>query len=717
MNNYEITLPDGRMIHVDAPDEAGARQAATNFMMREPAKKKGEAGGTENFGRSFTQGATFNTGDEIAAGVRSMLPQFSNWMMSTPEHAKGAFGRPVEPDQTVSTAPTFDARYGEELGKERAQNQGYAEAHPVADTAGKVTGAIATLPLLPKWLLAGSKGLLAGTARAGATGAGFGAATGFGEGEGGLENRLVNAGKDAVIGGAVGGALHPLAMGLGTLGNMAAESGRGRYVTNAVGGGYRSIADMLDRAAPKMTPRSVSAAAPEGGQLPVSGFLADTADALRSAAPSSANTLEDAAARRIADRLQRGGSTAADAQTRLGELGEGAMPADINPMTQRLAQTAYISPGGAPKVINEALDARNRATPARFLGAMGDEANAPSIYDAQRFLTANKQAVGNESFGAMSGLKQSTRLMEMYENPEVKAAMDSVMAKEANSRIGMSRAPASPVEIMHEVKRAIQNLGIGADGKPAPGAFWWQNAANEFVSELKRANPTLAAADKAYQHAASLYNSRTGEGILTKGQNFMRAGTTDAATDASPAALAADMVGYTPAQALTFKVGSTNTLRDVASQGPDATRRMAKAIDQNQLLRDKLVEIYGPEKAAGMIKRSQSELAFAGSNRVIRGGSDSMQKAAAAADEALSGGMPSSTHGFVNSALGKIADIYNRGRAGNESVREQIAKQLTSMDPVANAELLDRIQRILAQGGNPRTIQRGVAFGATQRPE
>jgi hypothetical protein len=719
MSNYEIKLPDGRTISVDAPDEAGARQAATNFMMREPAKKAGEAGGLDNFTNSMAQGMTAGLFDEaVAAGDAAVGPPV-DW----------ALGKLGLGSTNTSTAPSFAQRYDQNLAVNRAQAQGYADTHPVADTAGKVAGAVATLPLLPKWLL-GGKGLVGGTLKAAGTGAGFGAATGFGEGEGGFENRAINAGKDAVIGGAVGGALHPLAMGAGALGNMIAESGPGRYVANKLGSGVNMMADAFDRMAPKTTPNSLSAAAPEGGQLPVSGFMADTADALRSSAPSADKTLEEAAARRIANAAMRGeapGFSVPGFNLKLADLGEGAMPADLNPMTQRLAQTAYISPGGAPKVINEALDARNIGAPGRFKASMGPEANVPEIADAQRYLNLNRQKVGEDAYAEMRRrfaidepvLKDSPALTTMMENPAVQDAIDRVTKAEVASRVGRPNArPASEIEVMHEVKRAIQEMGLDPTGRPAPGAFWWNNLANDFVSELKKANPKLADADVKYRQASSLFSSRNPEdSILTRGQNFMRAGTSEGATEASPAALAADLPKYDPMQLQTFKVGATNTLKDVADAGPDATRSLGKKIMNNDLLRRKLQEIYGPGRFAEMEKAAKAEKTFAGTDRVIRGGSDSMQKAASAADEALSGHMPTSTHGFVNSALGKVAEIYNRGRAGNESVREQIAKQLTSMDPVANAELLARIQRILAEGNNPRMIQRGLSFGATQRPE
>lgn len=712
--DYEITLPDGRSVVVAASSPEEASSAVRNFQMREAGTKAGKEGGVDNFGRSLARGATFGLADEFAAAADATVAPAVDWVL-------GKFGLGKT---NTSTAPSWSQRYDENLSRERGQDKAYDAAYPGWSATGQIGGTLATLPMLPKWMLAGGAGI-PGLARSAATGAGLGAVAGFGEGEGGFENRVGEAGKTAAIGGAVGLAAPVVGKVVGTAANAAAESGPGRYVADKyVGPGMRYVADKLDDLAPKLPPmmggkqvqvKNLSAAAPDdGAMVPAYNWMDSAAERLRAAAPSSANILDDAAIRRIGDAIVRGGDTVETAGTRLTGIGTDAMPIDINPMTQRLGTTAYVTPGGAAKVMDTALDARNRGAPGRMLGALGDEANVPSIYDAERFLTANQRNVGSTAYGAMdaAGLKQSPELMKLYENPIVSETIDRIMRAEQQTRLGTNRPPASPIEIMHKVKQAIWDLGFdGPNARPGPNASWYRDLGTQYVDALKRANPELAAADRAYAEAASLPD------WLKRGQNFMRSGTSDVATDVSPSALAAELPNATPGQGLSFKVGSTNTVKDIVAQGPDATRRLAKQVDQNELLRSKLSEIYGPDVAERMIKRAKTELDFARLNQKVRGGSDTVVKGMGVADEALSGGIPTSGPGLVSRLLSGAGEAYQKARAGNESVRERIAQMLTETDPALHGDLLARIEKNLAMAKRTRPGQSVVATSTARTME
>ena len=120
---------------------------------------------------SAANSATFGFGDEAAAGVRSLLPGF--------------------------------ASYDEELAAIRGGQKQFATEHPYIDLGTKVAGALA-MPvggLAAKGATFGSKAALAA-----AEGAGLGGLYGFGEGEGGLENRAENALRT----GAIASVLSPL---------------------------------------------------------------------------------------------------------------------------------------------------------------------------------------------------------------------------------------------------------------------------------------------------------------------------------------------------------------------------------------------------------------------------------------------------------------------------------------------------------------------------
>ena len=166
MSEFEVDLGDGRTVVVDAPDAAQAANAARTFLSREKGSKpQGQSDAAAN---AFGQGATMGFGDEIAAGVRSAAPQFSNWMMQRPFDGKltagpvtNVFTTPDDPQrgvsgikggetlytppqpspaQTVSNAPTQGQRYDEELARQRAQTKSDAEAYPVTTTGAGVAG-------------------------------------------------------------------------------------------------------------------------------------------------------------------------------------------------------------------------------------------------------------------------------------------------------------------------------------------------------------------------------------------------------------------------------------------------------------------------------------------------------------------------------------------------------------------------------------------------
>lgn len=140
----------------------------------------------KNLLRQAAQGITFNFGDEITAGARSV------------------FG---------------DETYDQALADERSRIDEFSKRNPWASTAANVGGALvggggAGLGLRAASKAGGALGRLAtGATNAvsanpigagGITGAASGALAGFGEGEGGLENRLTSAGMGALVGG-VGG--------------------------------------------------------------------------------------------------------------------------------------------------------------------------------------------------------------------------------------------------------------------------------------------------------------------------------------------------------------------------------------------------------------------------------------------------------------------------------------------------------------------------------
>lgn len=739
----------GKMIDAGAPEaDIDAYLSSEGFKSAEdfrtgkraaaPVQAQGRSDAAAN---AFGQGATLGLGDELAATVRAALPGFSNWMMQRPFDGKltagpvtNVFTTPDDPQrgvsgikggetlytppqpsppQTVSTAPTYDQRYSDELTRQRGQTAADAKAYPVMTTGANVAGTLATagaLSFLPggQTLLGGGATSLPGAmVRGAASGAVLGGTQGFGEGEGGFDQRLKSAGTGAAVGGVVGGVLPAVGSGVGYLYEKFAP------------GALRAVGNVADKFTTTAPARSGSAAAPEGGMVTQNSLAATIADNSRIAA---GNIEGDAAAKRLALEIARsGGST--QARQRLADLGEGAFLADTSKGTTRLANLGAILPGEAGEKYTAAFGQRNRETGQRFLGAMGDQANVPSIHDTRRFLEARRttdspttpfgeSAEGIYARARDAGLNISPQMQRLLdENPIVRQAFDRVTRENAATRLGTDRAPLDPVNLMHQTKQAIVDIATATTTGGNPTQRAYRDLADDFVRSFKEANPAVRAADARYREMKSLYDNVSGEGWLTHGQNFMKTGNTDAAIEVSPSALADYIPRLTQEQLQAFRVGAANTMRDAATSGPESTRRLAKSIADNQIMQQKLTEIYGPEVADRLMKRATAERAFAETQNKVLQGSQTAERLASMADEAALS-IPQGGATTPASLVQAVLNGYAKARQPSEAVRSRLADLLANPDPRANAETLALIDAILKQQGAARPFNAGISGAA-----
>lgn len=125
--------------------------------------------------------------DEMGAGVRAGARGITNLIQGKDADLGG----------------TYDRALTDIRGRDKA----FSQEHPYLATAGGVGGGLAVLPGAGA---ATARSLPATIARSAATGAGYGAVSGFAAGEGGLDNRLQSAGQGVLYGGGLGAAV-PLA--------------------------------------------------------------------------------------------------------------------------------------------------------------------------------------------------------------------------------------------------------------------------------------------------------------------------------------------------------------------------------------------------------------------------------------------------------------------------------------------------------------------------
>lgn len=136
--------------------------------------------------RQVAKGATLGFADELAAGADAAVG--------------GLTGQPG----------TFSERYDANLAGERARDRAFQERNPIASVALQAAGSMANP--ITRFSAMGSLPLQ--MARNAGIGGFLGGVAGFGEGEGGVMNRLLSGTTGAATGAAVGAAIPPIATAL-----------------------------------------------------------------------------------------------------------------------------------------------------------------------------------------------------------------------------------------------------------------------------------------------------------------------------------------------------------------------------------------------------------------------------------------------------------------------------------------------------------------------
>ena len=194
------------------------------------ANKVGGAPVEAGFGRSFLQGLTFNTADEIEASMRALMSK-----------GMSAF----DAQQTLSGLVTGEkpqSQYDKELARVRAGIKQYEEQYPGRSFAGELVGGLVptAAALIAAPFTGGATGpaAVAGATRTAAAmpglgtnilrgmgyGAASGAAAGAGGAEGGLGNRALGAGIGGTAGLVFGGAAPAVTSTVGTGGRKILEA-------------------------------------------------------------------------------------------------------------------------------------------------------------------------------------------------------------------------------------------------------------------------------------------------------------------------------------------------------------------------------------------------------------------------------------------------------------------------------------------------------------
>lgn len=191
---FEIQGPDGKIYEVDAP----TMEAAASAFAPQPAQGSSAPVTANQAVRGVARGTLFGSFlDELNAATNATLdPIVPNWMASD------------------IPGKNWSERYNASLAMQRGMDKEFDEAHPALSPALQIAGGISNaaglLRQAPKTarVILGTGGKTMGQKVAGSAIAGGAASAvhGFGQGEGGLDNRLASGGQGLVLGSAVGAA-------------------------------------------------------------------------------------------------------------------------------------------------------------------------------------------------------------------------------------------------------------------------------------------------------------------------------------------------------------------------------------------------------------------------------------------------------------------------------------------------------------------------------
>jgi hypothetical protein len=189
----KVQLPDGRIAKFEVPDGTTPEQvmafAAQTFGKPEaqPVEKAEPPGMFRGATDAAVRGATFGLGDEIGAAGAATGDAVANLIQGKP----------------WGWGDAYDAN----LAEKRKSQAAFAEDSPWISGAANLVGGMGALGAGGRLMSPAPAATLSGRALQGAkVGSGIGAAYGFGEGEGGIPERLASTVQGAAVGGALGGA-------------------------------------------------------------------------------------------------------------------------------------------------------------------------------------------------------------------------------------------------------------------------------------------------------------------------------------------------------------------------------------------------------------------------------------------------------------------------------------------------------------------------------
>lgn len=646
-------------------------------------KEMGEASGVlpyiDNLVRQAANGITFGYADEASAGLRSLLGGKS---------------------------------YTEALAEERAHDKAFSEKNPVASTIANIGGNVAGAAVaLPEWATAATPSLLGTTLKLGATGGTLGAIQGFGEGEGGFANRVGEAGAQGAFG-ALGGAAFPVA---GAGAKYLAGTGPGTFISEkVVSPAAAKLADLLESVGSKfetrVAPQSLSAAAPEGGQIAsdslgtrLADTLTGTAENLRGVSERAGDVSRQAA---LSELARRAAAQKADPEALLArqqQLGDHGVLADLGQQFLSAANGARMNDSSLQALAEQVLGDRAKQYGTILRSAFEGGQSIPSLETAGQQYAHNIENVGNQAYGTMraAGVNVSPEMQQLLDSsPRAAKALQQVEAAAAENGTVLTDA-----DKYHKVKEALDHQAsraVQSDAYLDPKGI--ADLSNNYRGAFWQANPAAEMADRAYAHANSLPE------YMDLGRRFMQEGTTPGALEVSGETMAGKLgLGSSPFQRDAYDVGVTNAGRSAAGLNPVGLAR--KLTPEAQDLAQKIQLAKGPQGLADILQSADQVRTFANTRNALTGGSPTganLRDAGEVGNAVLKIG----PEGVTPRIWEHAKDIIQRMELPNEEGMKRMGEILMSPNATENRQNLEAIVKLLEKRAAGSTLRTTAASAA-----
>lgn len=578
----------------------------------------------DNVVRGVAQGATLGFMDEIAAAART---------------GAGLWGN-----------------YGEALAQERARDADFRRESPVAATVANVAGGIASPAGRVAALNPARAASLPGAmARGAAGGVALGGAAGFGEGEGGLADRAVNAANGAIIGGAIGGALPPVIRGAGALGGAV---GRRLGLTSGDTDAERIILRSAGRDG--VTPEEMLQRSRQAGAAPVA--VADLGGEDLAGAAAAVARLpgegRQAASRMVAE---RGGRAQSE---RLAGMVRGTISGDdfaegVNAVAQR------------------------RAAQAAPLYEQAYAVTLPRDLRLQRFLTDPDVRSGIRA-GIESARREALTEDRAFNLADLGVRITTRRVNGQTVEDFQLVGGNTPTRLIDAAKRGLDELieaSRGENGRATSRTRELTRLRNAMLTEVDRLNPAFAQARAAFAGQSELLDAaRVGRDLIDMRPSDFQA-------------MIPDIRAMSDQQREFLRLGLARGLLDRIERATDAqelTRlnRLAGSTD----LRNRIgLALNDPRELDGFIAQFERELTMARNNALIgpRGGSQTAPLTERVADlrSPPSGGLMGDPNAQAQRG-GVVRDMLTTGRtAGATATAFRLGER------VADAMAQSRLER------------------------